>query len=86
MIWPETKQIQQETIRDLERNKVNWALLQDYAVDGRDNLRLRNSHALLWNYIQEHFVPVYIPDIDKAWQMLVRKDHDPEAAVVATAS
>lgn len=73
MLFPETDTRQTEEIGALEAKKVNWALVSDKAVDGRDALRFRNTHRLIWEYLTENFDPVEIADLPKGWRFMKRK-------------
>ena len=42
-------------IGDLERNNVNWAILENPPLDGRAELRFSNTHAYMWQYLLENF-------------------------------
>ena len=74
LLFPETEPVQGEIIADLERNHVDWALIADTMPDLRETLRFRNTHPLVWDYLQANFEPVPAPGLGKAWQFLRRKD------------
>ena len=42
-------------IEDLRLQNVHWVILGDVALDGREELRFRNTHPLVW----QHFVHDY---------------------------
>ena len=46
-------------ISELKTHNVQWVILGDIALDGRDDLRFRNTHNLLWQYLMESFKPVF---------------------------
>jgi hypothetical protein len=54
-VFPLAEWRQQQMIADLERKRVNWVLLQDVPTDGRDELRFRYTHRLVWEYITKNF-------------------------------
>ena len=60
---PETQKRQREMIEDLEAARVNNVILIDDALDGRDDLRFRNTHPLVWQYIMKEFTPVDAPGL-----------------------
>lgn len=72
MLFPESETAQHEIVGDLEKNLVNWALIQDAPQDGRDELRFRNTHALVWSYIEAQFEPLSIKGIGSTRQMYRR--------------
>jgi len=74
LLHPETEQAQKETIQDLESNHVNWALIQDHPLDGRDELRFKSTHAVLWDYLCTHFSSSEIDELGSDWQFLKRRN------------
>jgi hypothetical protein len=75
MLFPETEAIQQETIKDVECNCVNWALIQDHALDRRDDLRFHKTHEYIWQYLQEQFEQVPMQGISSYWTLWKRRDY-----------
>jgi len=55
LLVSKTIEIQEIFIQDLTKNRVNWVLIGDIALDGRDDLRFRHTHPLLWKYIMTNF-------------------------------
>jgi len=55
---------QRRVIDEMEGNHVNWILLEDDGIDGREDLRFRNTHRLMWEYMVKQFevVPEGLPD------------------------
>ena len=54
-LLPQSKEKQEEMIGDLERKNVNWAILENPPLDGREELRFSNTHAYMWQYLMENF-------------------------------
>lgn len=54
-LHPHPEWWQRRMIAQLEANHVNWALLEDVRTDGREDLRFRHTHRLLWEYIEREF-------------------------------
>lgn len=54
-LLPQPRMKQEEMINDLERKNVNWAIVEDPPLDGRDELRFSNTHAYMWQYLMENF-------------------------------
>lgn len=52
---PQTETRQKEMIEELEQKKVNWIILDTFALDGREELRFSNTYKLLWRYFQENY-------------------------------
>lgn len=55
LIYPATPEEETQILADLQRNKVRWIMLQDEKLDGREDLRFRNTHPGIWRYIEQHF-------------------------------
>ena len=55
LLRPETQERQDEMIEELKANDVNWVILGDMGQDGRDDLRFRNTHRLLWQHFRNDF-------------------------------
>jgi hypothetical protein len=72
-LWMASKADQEQQILDVETNNVNWIVLGDVALDGREDLRFRNTHTFLWQYIMEHFEPVQVHGLPKKYHLLKRK-------------
>ncbi|QLC22270.1 hypothetical protein HFP51_08830 [Parasphingopyxis sp. CP4] len=72
MHFPEGDAIQESVIADLEDQAVTWALIQDHALDGRDELRFRNTHRLVWRYLCDRFEIVEVPGLGRNWQLMKR--------------
>ncbi len=70
---PRSKDKQVEMIQDLIKNKVNWVILADIALDGRDELRFRHTHPLVWQYLMTKFEPIETPELPSNEQFLRRK-------------
>jgi len=64
---------QKEMINDLKKKGVNWVILEDVALDGRDDLRFRNTHELLWKHINEDFDVVKVLDLPVNCQLMHRR-------------
>jgi hypothetical protein len=47
-----------DIISDLIEHNVNWVILADVPLDGRDELRFRHTHPLVWQYIVTAFEPI----------------------------
>jgi hypothetical protein len=71
--WPATDIAQQRTIARLEAAHVQWALVLDEAIDGRDDLRFQNSNALVWTFLTRSFVRVEEPRLPPNYSLLRRR-------------
>ena len=72
--WPASPELERDEIRDLETKKVDWALLSDFALEGKDDYRLHNTHPLLWRYLMDHFSQVTPGDLEKGYYLFRRKN------------
>lgn len=73
LLFPETEKRQQEIIAALIAHQVNWVILADIPLDGRDELRFRNTHAAVWRYILSEFEPIEAPGLPSNQQFFHRK-------------
>lgn len=72
-LFPATEARQREMIRDLEVQKATWIILGDVPLDGRDELRFRNTHPLLWDYFLGQYQPVQAEGLPDNYQVLHRR-------------
>ena len=70
---PQTEKIQWRMIRQLEEKKVNWAIIGDQYVDNIDELRLSQTHVLLWRYLATNFEILPAPELQKGYVLARRK-------------
>jgi hypothetical protein len=72
-IRPASPREESALIDTLETQPVNWILLQDKALDERDDLRFRNTHPRTFRYLREHFANVAFPGMPPDTEMLHRR-------------
>jgi hypothetical protein len=70
---PQTETRQKEMIEQMEQKKVNWIILDNVALDRRDELRFSNTHKLLWKYFQEHYDLIGVPGLHAEERLLHRR-------------
>ncbi|MBD1837179.1 hypothetical protein [Coleofasciculus sp. FACHB-501] len=73
LVFPETEDRQKAMIAELRHKNVNWIILGDVASDGRDELRFKNTHPLLWNHFQEDFKVIDTKSLPDNYELLQRK-------------
>lgn len=73
-IFGETEENQGKMILKLKEENVNWAILGDDPIDGRDDLRFKNRYHLLWQYIMNNFESVTINGLPGNYQLLHKKN------------
>ncbi|HXO20247.1 MAG TPA: hypothetical protein VOA87_10045, partial [Thermoanaerobaculia bacterium] len=54
-IWPAQGRGDERMLAELKAKHVRWALLTDYRVDGREDLRFSATHPQVWRYLSESF-------------------------------
>jgi hypothetical protein len=54
-IWPAPGALDDRMLEELRDHHVNWAFIEDLAVDGRDELRFRQTHPRTWAYLTANF-------------------------------
>jgi hypothetical protein len=54
-IWPASPRLDQRMLDEMKARKVRWAIVTDYAVDGREELRFARTHPRVWSYLEEEF-------------------------------
>ena len=72
-LFKETGERQKEMISELKKKDVNWIVLGDIPIDGRNELRFRNTHNLVWQHFKECFEPVEFEGLSSEYQLLHRK-------------
>jgi len=72
-LFPESTERQKEMIRLLKKKNVNWVILGDVALDGRGELRFRNTHRLVWQHFVDEFEVVNFQGLPENCQLLHRK-------------
>lgn len=72
-IFPEGMDRQEEIISDLRKNKVQWVILGDTALDRREALRFRHTHSFVWLFLMQEFEPVAVEGLPAGYQLLRSK-------------
>ncbi len=72
--WPATDEEQRELIEALSKRGVDWVLIIDRPIDGRDDLRFRSTHPLVWSYLSLAFEHVEVPELPGSNQFFRRKE------------
>lgn len=54
-VFPRTAEFDQKEIERIKAANPSFALILDQAVDGRDDLRFRNGHPLIYKYVRDNF-------------------------------
>jgi hypothetical protein len=85
-LFPLSVEQQQNTILKLKEQNTNWVILGDIALDGRDDLRFRNTHSLLWKHFQIEFEEVPVAGLPQNYQLVRRKVRDATQSVFSYAT
>jgi hypothetical protein len=73
-LWfPANKSQQEKMIEELNQKKINWAFICDRASDDREEVRFRNTHPDVLQYLETNFAPVPAESMPAKCQLLQRK-------------
>lgn len=72
-LFPETRERQIQMISNLREKNVNWVISGDIARDGRDDLRFRNTHKIVWHHFNNDFTPIKVDCLIDNYSLLKRK-------------
>jgi hypothetical protein len=56
--WPRNEMFQRQEIQRIQKSEPDFVIITDYALDGREDLRFRNTHPLINQYIQTNYIRV----------------------------
>jgi hypothetical protein len=59
-------------LAEIEAAGVEWVMLQDYALDGRDDLRFKNANPLVFAHFLNNFGQIQIPTLPRDMVVLRR--------------
>ncbi len=57
-VFPATPETDQRLVDDLERANLQWAMIEDIALDDREDLRFVKTNPLVCDYLRRNFRPV----------------------------
>jgi hypothetical protein len=60
-VFPATPEEDQALVDEIEGAGVQFVMMHDYALDGRDELRFRNTHPQVFAYFRRNFKPIRTP-------------------------
>lgn len=72
-LFPRSNIFQEGEIERIRQANPGFVLILDFPLDGRDDLRYKNTHPLINKYIQENFVLLSDKTQDKSLQIYKRK-------------
>lgn len=76
-LFPRSNEAQQAEIARIEAANIGFAVIHDLPLDGRDELRFRNTHPLIDQYIREHFEPLTGLVSNPSFQIFIRRQAMP---------
>ena len=83
-IFPATPGEDRALLAEIETANVQWVMLHDYPLDGRDDLRFRNTHPIVFDFFRKNFEPVKIATMPPDMIALHRIQRVPIAADAIT--
>ncbi|MFF2092199.1 hypothetical protein [Paenibacillus sp. NPDC058174] len=75
LLFPETEDRQREQIEELKQKNVSLVILGDIALDGKDELRFRNTHPILWEYLNSSYREIRVEALPSNYTVLWRSDN-----------
>jgi TPR repeat protein len=63
---------EQRAIEDLQAKNIQWALISNGLMDEMPQRCFSRTHPKIWKYLNEYFVPVYVPWMPDNEQLLCR--------------
>ena len=54
-LFPRTKSFQDKEINDIKLREPNFIIVNNYALDGRNELKYENTHSLIYSFILENY-------------------------------
>lgn len=54
-LWPDRGGLDARMLREMQENKVDWALVRDATLDDQRDLRFSHTRPRLWEYLTEEF-------------------------------
>lgn len=70
-LLPRGEQFERQELARIKAAAPGFALLIDFPLAGRDELRFRNTHPLIQQYIHDNFIPVETPDLPSSYRVFV---------------
>lgn len=83
-VYPASRAEQLRMLRDMEKENIRLVVVQDLALDGREDLRFARTHPLVWRTLQTGFAPLAPPglagDLQVFWRGHPTPGHTPTSA------
>lgn len=65
-LFPRSRRFQEAEIARIQEAEPGFVIVLDIALNGRDDLRFKHSHTLIYQYIVDHFTPISSPQLSGA--------------------
>lgn len=76
-VFPSTEAKQRRMISEMEKANLKVIIIGDVPLDGRDDLRFKNTHPLLWAYMLSNFEAKPADGLPDNYKLFVRKRGNP---------
>lgn len=74
-IYPATPEEDHALLAEMKAANVQWLMMHDYALDGREELRFRNTNPIVFGWLRANFELVPIPTLPRDMVVLHRTNH-----------
>jgi hypothetical protein len=61
-VYPASPEEEERMLRSIESSRVRVAIIDNGALDGREELQFSNTHPRVWSYIRDRFEPVEVAE------------------------
>jgi hypothetical protein len=80
-VYPASDAEQERMLRSIEAAPIRLAVIEDRALDGREELRFSRTHPRVWSHLQSAFEPLAASDAPSGCHIFYRSrspcTHDP---------
>lgn len=73
-VYPAGAEEEDRMLRSIDSSRVRLVVIDNGALDGRDELRFSNTHPRVWAYLQDNFEPLESVELTGDFQALLRPD------------
>lgn len=75
-LFPRSQAFQHAEIARIRSSNPGLVLILDFPLDGRDELRFRNTHPLISEYFNDNFIPFSDSDFGEEFRLYYSKDQE----------
>jgi hypothetical protein len=69
-VYPASEADQQMMLRSIEEQRVRLALVHDFPLDGREELRFSRTHPAVWSHLASEFEPLHLPELPAGYHVM----------------